>query len=89
MSNQQIVELISRTLMTAFWLSLPILAVGFVMGIVMSVVQVLTSIQDSAFGNLPKLAAFLVSFLFLLPWMLSKSMSFAISLIGDLSRYAH
>ena len=39
--------------MTTFWLSLPMLAVGFVVGIVMSLMQILTSIQDSSFSTVP------------------------------------
>ena len=53
----------------------------------MSLVQILTSIQDSAFSAIPRLAAFLVAFILALPWMLQKMMIYTTHLLGDLSRY--
>jgi len=44
--------------MTAFWLALPMLAVGFAAGIVISLFQILTSIQDTAFNAIPATADF-------------------------------
>ena len=50
--------------------------------------RVATSLQDSAFSTVPRLAVFLGGFLLLLPWMLSRLMSYTTSLFGDLGRYA-
>jgi len=44
--------------------------------------------QDNAFSTIPRLAAFLAGLLLLLPWMLSRAMSYTSSLLGDLGRYA-
>ena len=57
--------------MTTFWLCLPLLAVGFVAGIVISLLQIVTSIQDPGFGTVPRLAAFLGATLIFLPWVTS------------------
>ena len=79
-----------RTLfVTTFWLSLPVLAVGFVIGIVMSLIQILTSIQDSSFSSVPRLTAFLGAMILAMPWMLAKLMTYTIALFGDLGRFAH
>jgi len=75
--------------MTTFWLSLPILAVGFVVGIVMSLAQILTSIQDSSFATVPRLTAFLAALVLAMPWMLTRLISYTITLFGDLGRFAH
>ena len=56
--------------MAAFWLSAPLLVIGFGVGIVMNLVQVATSLQDYAFSTFPRLAAFLAGFIVLMPWML-------------------
>lgn len=82
------VELIRQALLTAFWLSLPLLAVGFIIGIVMSLVQIVTSIQDAAFSTIPRLVGFLAAILALMPWMLNRSMAYTIALFSDLGRYA-
>jgi flagellar biosynthetic protein FliQ len=77
-----------EALLVAFWLSAPLLAVGFVAGIVISLVQITTSIQDSAFSTIPRLVAFLAGTLLLMPWMLKKCMAYTIAILGDLARYA-
>jgi flagellar biosynthetic protein FliQ len=75
--------------MTTFWLSLPVLAAGFVIGILVSLAQILTSIQDSSFSTVPRLTVFLGALLLAMPWMLSKLMAYTAGLLGDLGRFAH
>jgi flagellar biosynthetic protein FliQ len=74
--------------MTTFWLSLPILAIGFIVGIIVSLIQIITSLQDASFGAVPRLAAFLFGLLLLMPWMLNRLMTYTIFLFSDLGRYA-
>ena len=88
MTPELIVQVMRQALMAAFWLSAPLLVIGFVAGLVISLVQIATSMQDTAFSSIPRLAAFLVGLLFLLPWMLSRAMSYTVSILGDLGRYA-
>jgi len=83
------VEVIRHALLETFWLSLPILMIGFVIGIAVSLVQVLTSIQDTSFGAVPRLIAFLFGLLLLLPWMTANLVSYTTVLLGDFGRYAH
>jgi len=88
MTPEAVVQILRDSLMTAFWLAAPLLAIGFVAGIAVSLVQIATSMQDNAFSTIPRLVAFLAGFLLLLPWMLQKTMSYTTSLLGDLGRYA-
>lgn len=88
MNSQVVVDVIRQALMTAFWLSLPLLALGFVAGIVISLLQIVTSVQDPAFGSVPRLVAFLAGIVLFLPWMLMRLCSYTIGLFGDFSRYA-
>jgi len=71
--------------MTAFWLALPLLAVGFVAGILISLIQIVTSIQDTAFNAIPRLIAFsaLHSGCLDAPQMTA----YTVGILGDLSRY--
>jgi flagellar biosynthetic protein FliQ len=89
MTTPAVVDLMRTAFMTTFWLSLPVLAVGFVIGVVMSLAQILTSIQDSTFASVPRLAAFLVALLLAMPWMLTKLITYTAMLFGDLGRFAH
>jgi flagellar biosynthesis protein FliQ len=88
MTPDMVVQIIRQTLLTTFWLVAPILLIGFVTGIVVSLVQIATSMQDNAFSTVPRLVAFLVGFLLLLPWMLARVMSYTTAILGNLSRYA-
>ncbi|MGA7237296.1 MAG: flagellar biosynthetic protein FliQ [Bryobacteraceae bacterium] len=88
MTSDSVVQILRHMLMSAFWLGAPLLAVGFVTGIVVSLIQITTSIQDNAFSAVPRLVAFLVSLLLLLPWMIERAMSYASSILGDFARYA-
>ena len=88
MSPESASEVVRQTLMTAFWIGLPLLAIGFVVGVAISLVQIITSMQDPAFSTVPRLGAFLVALRLFLPWMLTRLMSFTTGLLGDLGRYA-
>ncbi len=88
MTPDSVVQLVRDTLMTAFWLAAPLLAIGFIAGIAVSLVQIATSMQDNAFSTIPRLLAFLGGLLLLMPWMLQKTMSYAGALLGNLGRYA-
>jgi flagellar biosynthesis protein FliQ len=88
MNTAVAVELFRQALLTTFWLSLPILAIGFIAGIVISLIQIITSMQDASFGAVPRLAAFLFGLLLVMPWMLNKLMTYTTALFGDLGRYA-
>jgi len=88
MTPELVVQILRQALMTTFWLGAPLLAVGFVAGILVSLVQIVTSIQDSAFNTVPRLAAFLLGLILLLPWMLKQMTAYTILLLGDLGRYA-
>jgi flagellar biosynthetic protein FliQ len=87
LTPELVIQMVREALLTALWLSAPLLAVGFVAGIAVSFIQILTSIQDSAFNAIPRLLAFLVAFVLAMPWMLQKMTVYMVSIFGDLSRY--
>lgn len=89
MTPEMAVDLFRHTLLETFWLSIPILAIGFCVGVAVSLIQVLTSIQDASFGAVPRLAAFLFGLLLLLPWMTTRIVSYTVALFADFGRYAH
>ena len=88
MTPETVVQIIRQALMATFWLAAPLLAIGFIAGLVISLVQIATSMQDNAFSTIPRLLAFLAGLLFLLPWMLHRMMGYTIALFGDFGRYA-
>ncbi len=88
MTAQMGAELIRQALWTAMWVSLPLLGIALVAGIVIGLVQLVTSIQDPGFGTVPRLGAFLGAMIVFLPWMFVELMSYTTKLFSDLARYA-
>jgi len=89
MTIAMVVDLMRNAFVTTLWISLPVLSVAFTVGVLISLAQILTSIQDSSFNAVPRLGVFLATLLITLPWMLEKMMSYTRALLGDLGRFAH
>jgi flagellar biosynthetic protein FliQ len=87
MTPEFAIHIVRDALMTMFWLSAPFLIAAFVTGIITSLIQIVTSIQDMAFSTVPRLAVFLLVATFAMPWVLQRAMAYATSILGDLSRY--
>jgi len=88
MTVEMVTDILRQALLATFWLGAPLLAIGFAAGIVVSLVQITTSIQDTAFNTVPRLAAFLAGLILLMPWMFKRLAMYTTTLFGDLSRYA-
>lgn len=89
MTPEAAVHVIREALMAAFNLSAPLLLIGFGVGIVMNLIQVATSLQDSAFSTFPRLAAFLAGFIVLMPWMLKQMVGYTVGVFTDIAKYGH
>jgi flagellar biosynthetic protein FliQ len=89
MTPDSVAQILRDALLTTLWLAAPLLIIGLAAGIVISLVQIVTSIQDAGFSTIPRLAVFLAAILVFMPWMLQRIMAYAISIFGNLSRYAH
>ena len=88
MTPEAAVHLIGHAFWTTVLLCAPLLLIGFAVGLVVNIIQIATSLQDSAFSTIPRLAAFLFGFLLLMPWMLKQLSSYSIAIFGNLSQYA-
>ena len=88
MNTQQVIDLIAGALTTAAWICLPLLAGGFLIGTIVSLVQIVTSIQDPAVAAVPRLAGFLAVFLISAGWMTARLLDYAASIFGSLAQLA-
>jgi flagellar biosynthetic protein FliQ len=86
-STEGIVGIVRLTLETALFLAAPILIIGSIVSVLMSIGQVLTSVQDMTISTVPKLAAVGIAAFILLPWTLRKLVGFTIFLFGDFHKY--
>jgi len=88
MTPELVVDILRQALMMTLWLGAPLLAIGFLAGIAVSLIQIVTSIQDTGFSTIPRLVAFLFGIVLLMPWMLQKMTGYTVQMLGDLGRYA-
>jgi len=87
MSAEMAVELARKTMETAFLLSAPILLVATVVGLLISLIQVMTSIQDMTLSTVPKLFAVGLATFLLLPWSLRTVTRFTLEVLTDFRRF--
>ena len=76
MTQTMLNAVVKDTLITAAKVSAPILLVVLVLGVVISVLQASTQIQESTLSFVPKLIGAAVVGIFLGPWMLQTLLSF-------------
>ena len=88
MTSDAVVEILRHALLAAFWLVAPLLAVALATGVVVSLAQIVTSIQDTAFSTIPRLVVLVLAILLLMPWMIQRIVVYTTALFGDLGRYA-
>jgi flagellar biosynthetic protein FliQ len=69
MTIDEAVGMIRQSLLFALFIASPMLLVGLVVGIIISVVQALTQIQEQTLTFVPKIAAMVVSAAILMPWI--------------------
>ncbi len=84
MSEALVLGVVRQAIETAVVIALPMLAAGLIVGIAISVLQTVTSIQDSILSFLPRAVAIFVVFAFTFPWMLRVVTGFARALIQRL-----
>ena len=88
MSQDMVLKLARDTLQLTLMISGPLLLVSLVVGIVISIAQVVTSIQDMTLSFVPKVVAVFVAFLLLLPWLMNMMIAFTAQLFGHLEQFA-
>ena len=87
MPGDLVVELSRRTLEAAIWVSAPIMAVAVVVSLVVSLAQVLTSLQEATLSTVPRLAAVGAACFLLLPWMVRRMGMFTVSMFSDFKHF--
>jgi len=87
MSEEMILRLAKQTLETALLVSAPMLAAGLVVGIIISIVQIITSIHDTALAFVPRIVVTFVVFLIVFPWMMTTMVSYTHTLLASFQPY--
>lgn len=87
MTPEQVVALTRQTIQAAFWVAAPILLSAMVVGLLINIGQVLTSIQDTTVSTVPRLTAVGILIFVLAPWILHHLLVFTRLLFSDFRLY--
>jgi len=68
MTPQMAIELTHRALMTAVMLAAPVLGTAIAVGVVVNILQTVTSIKDMSLTFVPKAVGVAAAIIFSLPW---------------------
>lgn len=78
MTEELVIDLFKDVFYTIFIILLPILGVSLIVGIMVSIFQAATSIQEMTLTFVPKILVTAVTIIFLLPWILDKMIAITI-----------
>lgn len=80
LTDAMAIEVIRKALFTALLVSAPMLGVALIVGVIVSVLQTATSIQEQTLTFIPKIVAVLFSIIYFGPWMFRLLVDFTIGL---------
>ena len=83
MNDALVTSLMQNALETLMWIVAPMLGAAITVGIAVSLVQTLTSIQDQTFSFAPRVIAIFGIFLAVFPWILRVLLTFTHTLLSD------
>ena len=80
-------QIVGEALMLVIRMSLPILLTSMIIGLVVSIFQTVTSIQEQTLTFVPKVIGVFTAIMVLGNWMLTELSGFITSLWSDFSKY--
>ena len=87
MDADLVVSLMMKTLQIAVLTAAPMLLFGLTVGLLVSIFQAVTQIQEMTLAFIPKIFAIVFSVALFFPWMLQLVVSYAANLIQNINMY--
>ena len=82
MSEDTVIQLASEAIKTTIFLAGPLLAAAMVVGIIVSILQAVTQVNEATLTFIPKMVAVIVVLIVMAPWMLEVLQTYAIQVLG-------
>ena len=89
MTQQIVLDIIREGLITVILVAAPPLGLGLLAGLVMSIFQTVTSIQEPTLALIPKILAVLLALVVFGPWMLTHLVQYFENVAGNFSHFIH
>ena len=80
----QATELGRSAIMISLLIGAPVMLTAIVDGLVISIAQAVTQLQDQTLSFVPKIVAMILALLYVLPWIMHQMMDYSTTLIRDI-----
>ncbi|MGN1400543.1 MAG: flagellar biosynthesis protein FliQ [Bacillus sp. (in: firmicutes)] len=87
MNQEFVIHIAEQGVYTILIISGPLLLLALAVGLIISIFQATTQIQEQTLAFVPKIVAVLVGLVFFGPWMLTHMISYTSEILGNLSRF--
>jgi flagellar biosynthetic protein FliQ len=87
MTPEFVVGFAQEAIKVTILVSMPMLALGLIVGLAISIFQAVTQIQEMTLTFVPKILIVLIALLFFSNWMLEQLMHFTINVIHQIPYY--
>lgn len=89
MSQGEIIKLAQEAMTLVLMLASPMLGFGLLVGLIVSIFQATTQIQEATLAFVPKIVAVLIAFIVFGPWILNRIIDFTQHLFMNINTYIH
>jgi len=89
MTPELVVQLGRRSFEAVLFLSAPLLICALVVGLLVSIFQAVTSINEATLAFAPKIAAVMIAMVIFFPWMMSYMSDFTREVYGMIANMRH
>jgi len=87
MTPDTVIGLMAETIKITLLVAAPMLIVGLVVGVAISLFQAVTQIQEMTLVFVPKIVAVLITLIAALPWMIGMMVSYTQNLFANIPLY--
>jgi flagellar biosynthetic protein FliQ len=89
MTPEMVTEIGRQAIETTLLVSAPMLGLSLLVGLLVSIFQAMTQINEATLSFVPKVVAVFGALLLFLPWMMGVLITFMTQLITNIPLYAH
>jgi flagellar biosynthetic protein FliQ len=86
MTDVTVIQILREALMITLIVSAPIMAVGLIVGLIVSIFQTTTSIQEQTLTFVPKIVAIFAAIIFFAAWMIHMVVNYTKNAFMEISK---
>src|SRR6185312_13900660 len=87
MTEEMVMSIAAEAIKTTIYLAGPLLIAAMAIGIIVSVLQAITQINESTLTFIPKMVAVIIVLVIMGPWMLQTMQTYAADVFGNVAEW--